>query len=87
MISSQSRTKEWVMGVRETSPGRDPILIEKMSMALTLVENLRLGGLNFIFKGGTSLILLLGTPQRFSILGLTNLYPHRSRAGLFGGFW
>jgi len=67
MISSQSRTQEWVMGVRETSPGRDPILIEKMIMALTLVENLRLGGLNFIFKGGTSLILLLGTPQRFSI--------------------
>ena len=38
-----------------------------MIMALTLVENLRLGGLDFIFKGGTSLLLLLGTPQRFSM--------------------
>ncbi|MDP2965582.1 MAG: nucleotidyl transferase AbiEii/AbiGii toxin family protein [Pelolinea sp.] len=42
-------------------------MIEKMVMALTLVENLRLAGLDFIFKGGTSLILLLGIPQRFSI--------------------
>ncbi|MAT45478.1 MAG: hypothetical protein CL609_24380 [Anaerolineaceae bacterium] len=67
MISTQSRTKEWIMGVREASPGKDPILIEKMIMALNLVENLMLGGLDFIFKGGTSLILLLGSPQRFSI--------------------
>jgi predicted nucleotidyltransferase component of viral defense system len=67
MISNQSRTKEWIMGIREASPGKDPILIEKMVMALTLVEALRLAGLDFIFKGGTSLILLLGTPQRFSI--------------------
>jgi hypothetical protein len=67
MISNQSRTKEWIMGIREVSPRRDPILIEKMIMALILVENLRLSGLEFIFKGGTSLILLLGIPQRFSI--------------------
>jgi predicted nucleotidyltransferase component of viral defense system len=67
MISNQSRTKEWIMGIREVAPGKDPILIEKMIMALTLVENLQLVGLDFIFKGGTSLILLLGTPQRFSI--------------------
>jgi predicted nucleotidyltransferase component of viral defense system len=67
MISNQSRTKEWIIGIRANSPGRDPILIEKMIMALTLVENLRLSGLDFIFKGGTSLILLLGMPQRFSI--------------------
>jgi Nucleotidyl transferase AbiEii toxin, Type IV TA system len=67
MISNQSRTKDWIMKIREVSPGKDPILIEKMIMALTLVENLRLAGLDFIFKGGSSLILLLGTPQRFSI--------------------
>ena len=67
MISGQSRTPAWIMGIRETSPGRDPILIEKMIMALTLVEELQLSGLDFIFKGGTSLILLLGTLQRFSM--------------------
>ncbi len=67
MISAQSRTPEWIMGIREVSRGKDPILIEKMIMALMLVEELRLSGLDFIFKGGTSLLLLLGTPQRFSI--------------------
>lgn len=67
MISAQSRTPEWIMGIREGSRGRDPILVEKMIMALTLVEELRLSGLDFIFKGGTSLLLLLGTPRRFSI--------------------
>ena len=67
MISAQSRTPEWIMGIRKSTRGRDPILIEKMIMALTLVEELRLSGLDFIFKGGTSLLLLLGEPRRFSI--------------------
>ena len=67
MISKRSRTKEWIMGIRKIAAGQDPILIEKMIMALTLVENLQLSGLDFIFKGGTSLILLLGRPGRFSI--------------------
>lgn len=67
MISHQSHTKEWIFGVREKYPGRDPILIEKMIMALTLVESLKLAGVDFIFKGGTSLLLILGSPYRFSI--------------------
>lgn len=67
MISTQSYTQEWIMGVREVSPGKDPILIEKMIMALTLVENLKLAGMDFIFKGGTSLLILLGSLHRFSI--------------------
>lgn len=67
MISGQSRTEEWIIGIRKIYPGRDPILIEKMIMALILVESLRLVGLDFIFKGGTSLLLVLGTLQRFSI--------------------
>jgi len=68
MISSQSRTSEWIMKIRGTSQTpTDPILIEKMILALTLLENLRAGGIDFIFKGGTSLLLILGTPMRFSI--------------------
>ncbi len=66
MISPQSRAPEWIMGIRKGSRGSDPILVEKMIMALTLVEELRLSSLDFIFKGGTSL-LLLGEPRRFSI--------------------
>jgi len=67
MISHRSYTQEWIMGVREASPRMDPILIEKMIMALTLVESLRVSGLDFIFKGGTALALVLGKLQRFSI--------------------
>ncbi len=67
MISNFSHSREWILGIRETATGRDPILIEKMIMALTLLENLQISGLNFIFKGGTSIILLFKTPRRFSI--------------------
>ena len=67
MIADRSRSKEWILGIREKSPGRDPILIEKMILALTLVEALSRSGLKFIFKGGTSLILVLEAPLRFSI--------------------
>ena len=60
MISSQSRTAEWIMGIRGTSRiPTDPILIEKMILALTLLENLHASGIDFIFKGGTSMLLIL----------------------------
>jgi hypothetical protein len=67
MILPQSHSKEWIMRVREKTPRMDPILIEKMIMALMLVENLSINELDFIFKGGTSLALILGSLQRFSI--------------------
>ncbi len=68
MISNQSLSKEWIMSVRETSQiHTDPILIEKMLLALILLDNLHNTGLDFIFKGGTCLLLVLGKPMRFSI--------------------
>lgn len=67
MITPQTRTLDWVNHIRELYPKRDPILIEKMIMALTLVESLEMSGLDFIFKGGTSILLLLSEPYRFSI--------------------
>ncbi len=41
--------------------------MESMIYALYLLEQLQLTGLDFIFKGGTSLILLLEEPKRFSV--------------------
>jgi predicted nucleotidyltransferase component of viral defense system len=38
-----------------------------MIYALYLLEQLQLSGLDFIFKGGTSLILLMKEPKRFSV--------------------
>jgi hypothetical protein len=67
VITPQTRTLDWVNHIRELYPKRDPILIEKMIMALTLVESLEMSGLDFIFKGGTSILLLLSEPYRFSI--------------------
>lgn len=66
MILKESYSLEWIRSIQRQS-GKDPTLIEKVIMALTLLEQLQLSGLNFIFKGGTALILLLGEPQRLSI--------------------
>jgi hypothetical protein len=62
-------SKEWLDNVRQEHPqwSINPPLLEKMIHALSLVELLAQYDLNFIFKGGTSLVLLLDTPKRFSI--------------------
>lgn len=45
---------------------RDPILIERTLYAFGLLEAISSTGLPFIFKGGTSLMLLLEHPRRLS---------------------
>lgn len=67
MISKSCYSKEWIAEKRKEFPKKNPELIEKVIMALTLLEKLKLSGLNFIFKGGTSLLLLLEGAHRFSI--------------------
>ena len=44
----------------------DPSLLERVIYAFGLLEALSLTGLDFIFKGGTCLILLLSKPNRLS---------------------
>jgi len=41
--------------------------MESMVHALYLLEQLKLTGLDFIFKGGTSLVLLMEQSRRFSV--------------------
>ncbi len=67
MITPQSTTKEWINQIRAQHPKINLRLLEKMINALCLVEALKINGLYFIFKGGTSLVLLLDSPQRLSI--------------------
>lgn len=67
MISKSCYSKEWIKEKRKELPKKNPELIEKVIMALTLLEKLKLSGLDFTFKGGTSLLLLLGGAHRFSI--------------------
>jgi len=66
MIKHESLSAEWITEKRKKF-GKDPTIIEGMIYALYLLEHLKLSGLDFIFKGGTSLVLLLDQPKRFSV--------------------
>ncbi len=68
MIQTQSHTLDWITGLRNKLGKRvDPKLIEKVIYALTFLEQLRLHQLDFVFKGGTALLLATAVPKRFSI--------------------
>lgn len=67
MIVTESYTSEWIKSRRESHNKADPSIIEKVIYALSLVEQLSLAKLDFVFKGGTCLFLLLPEPRRFSI--------------------
>lgn len=68
MIDTKSYTIEWIPNLRNKLGKRiDPKLIEKVIYALTLLEQLQLNNLNFVFKGGTALLLATEIPKRFSI--------------------
>ncbi len=67
MIDKQSLTRDWILSKKKEFPGSDPSIIERTVFALYLIEQLCMSGLDFVFKGGTSLILLLEDPKRFSI--------------------
>ena len=65
MLSKVNFTKENIQILAEKS-GRDISIIERTIFAFGLLEALTRVGLPFIFKGGTSLILLLKKIQRLS---------------------
>ena len=66
MISKDSLTREWIDSVSRKYKA-DRILTEKSIRALVLLEGLARSPLQFIFKGGTALMLLLPRPHRLSI--------------------
>jgi len=66
MIASQSTSKEWIESISKSKKA-DKILVEKVIRALILLEGLKESGLDFIFKGGTALMLLFGSSKRLSI--------------------
>lgn len=71
MIIANNFTKEWLErqlnDIQKRKVSADPLLIEKNIHALHLLEKLIEIKLDFVFKGGTALILLLEEPVRFSI--------------------
>lgn len=66
MIDVKSIEKDWIDSISKKKKA-DKILIEKVIRALLLLEGLSSSDLKFIFKGGTALMLLLGTAKRLSI--------------------
>ena len=67
MISSKSLSLDWIQSRVHKFQGSDPIIIEKVIRALVLLEALKSLNLDFIFKGGTALMLMIQEPKRFSI--------------------
>lgn len=67
MILPASYNPDWIKEKRKVYPKSDPTIMEKVIYALSLVEQLVETGLSFTFKGGTSLLLILPEPKRFSI--------------------
>ena len=69
MIKEQCFTEEWFDSFKNQPEFKriDKIILEKMIYALHLLERIQTNGLDFVFKGGTSLILLLEEGNRFSI--------------------
>lgn len=68
MITPRTRSKEYIEALRKKlNRPLDPKLFEKVIFALTLLEQLKIHRLDFVFKGGTALLLATAMPKRFSI--------------------
>ena len=71
MLIEQIKNKDYleksIKELKKTNPSADIQLLEKTIGALYLVESLAISGLDFVFKGGTSLVLLLNEIKRFSV--------------------
>jgi hypothetical protein len=67
MISPTCFSKDWLREQANALQARDVRNLEKCVLALELVGRLKKAGLEFIFKGGTSLLLLADQPRRLSI--------------------
>ncbi|WP_437373045.1 hypothetical protein [Maribacter litoralis] len=89
MINSKSFTREWLDTFRaqKEHKGINVTILEKMVHAFSLLEHLKIAGLDFVFKGGTSLVLLLeegklnelliGWLNYFSISKVTHIWETR----------
>ena len=69
MIKEHCFTDDWLNAFKKQRDHKriDTIILEKMIYALHLLERLKTNDLDFVFKGGTSLVLLLQEGNRFSI--------------------
>jgi predicted nucleotidyltransferase component of viral defense system len=67
MLTSRCFTRDWIVRQMHATGARDATNLEKCILALELVSRLSAAGLNFVFKGGTCLVLHLQPIRRLSI--------------------
>src|SRR4030043_2372998 len=67
MIAVKCFTVDWIYEKRKIAGNVDPGLLEKTIYAFELLGELIYNKLDFVFKGGTSLLLLLQDFRRISI--------------------
>jgi len=67
MINQKEITAEWLSEVSKKHRNVDKILTEKTIRALLLLEGLAKQNLNFVFKGGTALMLHFNSTKRLSL--------------------
>ena len=65
MLKRENYTSEHIDALRKQT-GADPSILERTGFAFGLLEALCRVKMPFIFKGGTSLLILLDEPRRLS---------------------
>lgn len=67
MILPESRSLAWIEETAKNNNAKDITLVEKTIRAFSLLEALARSGMEFCFKGGSCLLLHLGSARRMSI--------------------
>lgn len=67
MINKTNLTLDWVDQASKNNNNADKILVDRVIHALLLLEGLVKQKLDFVFKGGTALMLRFGSAKRLSI--------------------
>ena len=86
MIARHCFSKKWIDRQRKQYPRTDPYLIERQLAAFGLLGLLVQSGKQFLFKGGTSLVLLLPNARRLSIdIDIVGDFSTEELSSLVGG--
>src|SRR5690606_12528765 len=67
MINQSELSAEWLNKISKQHRNADKILVEKVIRALLLLEGLAKQKIDFVFKGGTALMLHFNSTKRLSI--------------------
>lgn len=67
MIEKERLNIDWIEKVSKANRKADKILVEKAIRAFLLLEGLALSEIPFVFKGGTSLMLMTNSNRRLSV--------------------